>query len=208
MPTEDDPYIASLKAEIEDLREKMDHMVAMKRKINREVVAELGEVRVNPDECYFPPVTLARRVVKAEAEADQLRLRDRDLCDALSFMTVAIDPAQSDDTDDWELTDVRWRKRVDEMHAELQRLQAIIDPLEKTADGVPVIPHKTKVYHPDEIGHDGPAAMYITSSNFAWVHRGAGTATPHYETRTCYSTPSAALAANHSRSDDAPNTDD
>lgn len=74
-------------------------------------------------------------------------------------------------------------------------LQTIVGQLEQTADNVPVIPHRTAVYHPEEIGRDGPAPMYITGSNFACVNRGIGTGTPYYETRTCYSTSDGALAA-------------
>ncbi len=53
-------------------------------------------------------------------KADNTQLRE-----ALSFTTNAIDPEQSDETADWELTDIRWRKRLGEMHAELKRLQRI-----------------------------------------------------------------------------------
>ncbi len=57
-----------------------------------------------------------------DLEAENTRLRE-----ALSFTTNAIDPAQSDETADWELTDIRWRKRLNEMHAELKRLTRIVD---------------------------------------------------------------------------------
>lgn len=78
---------------------------------------------------------------------------------------------------------------------EVERLRTIVGQLDKTADNVPVIPHKTKVYHPMEIGRDGPAPMYITGSNFAWVSRGISTGTPHYETSECFSTPELAMAS-------------
>ena len=66
-------------------------------------------------------------------EIKRLQARNELLGDSLSFMTTALDPAQSDETDDWEITDVRWRLRINEM-------QATIAKLPKTADGVPVVP--------------------------------------------------------------------
>ncbi len=69
----------------------------------------------HPETCRCHPCD-RRRI--ADLEAKNTRLRE-----ALSFTTNAIDPEQSDETADWELTDIRWRKRLNEMHAELKHLQ-------------------------------------------------------------------------------------
>ena len=69
----------------------------------------------HPETCRCHPCD-RRRI--ADLEAKNTRLRE-----ALSFTTNAIDPEQSDETADWELTDVRWRTRLNEMHAELKRLR-------------------------------------------------------------------------------------
>lgn len=62
-----------------------------------------------------------------QADVERLQARNTELADALSFMTAALDPAQSDETADWEITDVRWRLRIDEM-------QAIVAERPTTAD--------------------------------------------------------------------------
>ncbi len=60
--------------EIKELEARLNHSGAVKRKINREVLAELHEMSpTNPNEHYIPPVTLARRAAKAEAEIERLR---------------------------------------------------------------------------------------------------------------------------------------
>ncbi len=57
---------------------------------------------------------LQRQKLLAEVE----RLRD-----AMSLCVAAIEPERSTETDDWELVDVRWHERIDQMHAEIKRLQ-------------------------------------------------------------------------------------
>lgn len=56
----------------------------------------------------------------ANDDADKAEIKR--LLEALSFMTNAVDPAQSDETSDWKLTDIRWRERVGEMHAALAKM--------------------------------------------------------------------------------------
>ena len=62
-----------------------------------------------------------------ESEIEQFQARCNRQVDALSLLTDAIDPpAQSDETDDWELTDIRWRERIDAMHKEIARLRELV----------------------------------------------------------------------------------
>ncbi len=59
-------------------------------------------------------------------EIERLKAWLREQMEALSFITDAIDPDQSDETSDWTLLDSRWRRRVDDMHKQIKRLQDII----------------------------------------------------------------------------------
>lgn len=47
-----------------------------------------------------------------QAEVGRLQTEAHRLADALSFYTVLIDPRQSEETDDWGLTDIRWREKL------------------------------------------------------------------------------------------------
>ena len=75
------------------------------------------------------PILIQAAEMKAEVE--RLESKNQQLSVALSFMNCAIDPALSDETDDWELTDVRWRIRVDELHADIERLRRALVEIAK-----------------------------------------------------------------------------
>ena len=49
------------------------------------------------------------------------------LRNTMSLYTAAIDPEESEETDDWDVTDVRWRERIDQMHAEIERPRAAVE---------------------------------------------------------------------------------
>ena len=70
---------------------------------------------------------LAHQRDTLQAHVEQLQARNELLRNSLSFMTTAVDPAQSEETADWEITDVRWRLRIDELKVKVERLQAIMD---------------------------------------------------------------------------------
>ena len=78
---------------------------------------------------------------------------------------------------------------MDEAAAELQRLQAIVDKLPRTADGVPVTP-LMELWHP-EAPQMSFTALGVSTVN-ANTPLGGGDYIDH---RVCYSTPEAAEAA-------------
>ena len=72
---------------------------------------------------------------------------------------------------------------------ELERRQAIIDKLPKTADDVPVVPGKDRVFHPNERCTEGNLqALRLDTDNGASCFR-------WYLIQDCYSTREAAEAA-------------
>ena len=84
-------------------------------------------------ECRVPAPTTSEFFKAAADEIERLQDRNTELANALSFMTDALDREQSEETDDWEITDIRWREKIDQ-------LQASVKKVPKTADGVPVVP--------------------------------------------------------------------
>ena len=84
-------------------------------------------------ECRVPAPTTSEFFKAAADEIERLQDRNTELANALSFMTDALDREQSEETDDWEITDIRWREKIDQ-------LQASVKKVPKTADGVPAYP--------------------------------------------------------------------
>lgn len=66
------------KAELDEAKYKLNHGEMLARKINIEVLKVLGRVSpTDPAQHYIPPVTLAKRLVKAQSEVNQSQ-RERD----------------------------------------------------------------------------------------------------------------------------------
>ena len=104
----------ALMAEVERLRGAINHSGHLQRKRNVAVLATLGEtIPTNPEECYIPPETLAKRAFNAETEVERLR-EERDqlfhrnvqlekmqaLSIASSDQSEAAEAAESDESDD------------------------------------------------------------------------------------------------------------
>ena len=75
------------------------------------------------------------------------------------------------------------------LHKEIERLQAIVDRLPKTADGVPVVPYVSVVWaNPMYFGHVIP--KHVNDDGAIWLCGNGGPPVSQ-----CYSTPEAAEAA-------------
>jgi len=84
-------------------------------------------------------------------------------------------------------------KYIVDYMAEIDRLQVIVDKLPKTADGVPVVPGKDIVWHPD-VRHIRGAPMPLdidANGEAAWWR----TPDERYSVEDCYSTQEAAKAS-------------
>lgn len=53
------------------------------------------------------------------AEVKRLQARSTELANALSFITNALDREESEETADWEITDIRWRLRIERLRNRL-----------------------------------------------------------------------------------------
>lgn len=81
-------------------------------------------------------------------------------------------------------------KRIEELGGECERLQAIVDKLPVTADGVPVVPQIDDLYHPSRpkcgILNDETQVEFDDTGAGDWHYHPVG---------ECYSTEEAAQAA-------------
>lgn len=92
----------------------------------------------------------------------------------------------------WEIE--RLTKRITELEADNERLQAIVDKLPKTADGVPVVP-EMPLYMPgsNTVGEVNPMTV---NDGYSWPN--ANGSSPASRLDDCYSTREAAEAAKDS----------
>ena len=83
-----------------------------------------------------------------------------------------------------------------EAAAEIERLTTIVESLPKTADGVPVVPGKDSVWHPEHL-QDYPDMLIINEVEFAEVFFGPAdeVVDASWPVSECYSTRELAVAA-------------
>ena len=65
----------------------------------------------------YPRAGMSKDIRAVLAEIKRLQARNTELANALSFMTDALDREQSEETADWEITDIRWREKIDQLQA-------------------------------------------------------------------------------------------